>query len=141
VSAVEIVIFETRCTNTNNWTAIFFPKCEDDVPVSEIIHLVETKPVYINNIYCSVLSLVERKWLRKQLQSYVESGCQFAVRIERFINVNILSPVTVAVRSKACTVFARSEAGIVSSNPTQDMEVCYLCVYVRFSVFVYRQKT
>jgi hypothetical protein len=32
-------------------------------------------------------------------------------------------PVTVAVRSRACTVFARSEAGIVDSNPTQGMDV------------------
>jgi hypothetical protein len=32
-------------------------------------------------------------------------------------------PVTVAGRSKACTVFARSEVGIVDSNPTQDMDV------------------
>jgi hypothetical protein len=29
-----------------------------------------------------------------------------------------LQPVTIAERSKACTVFARSEAGIVGSNPT-----------------------
>jgi hypothetical protein len=47
-------------------------------------------------------------------------------------------------RSVACTVFARSEAGIVCSNPTQDMYVWCLCVcvcvcvYVRSSVFVYR---
>ncbi|PNF28520.1 hypothetical protein B7P43_G14702, partial [Cryptotermes secundus] len=34
---------------------------------------------------------------------------------------------------KGCTVFARSEAGIVGSNPTQGMDVC-----VRFSVLVYR---
>jgi hypothetical protein len=32
-------------------------------------------------------------------------------------------PVTVAERSRACTVFARSEAGIVGSNSTQDMDV------------------
>jgi hypothetical protein len=32
-------------------------------------------------------------------------------------------PVTVAEQSKACTVFARSEAGIVGSNLTQDMDV------------------
>jgi hypothetical protein len=31
--------------------------------------------------------------------------------------------VTVTERSKACTVFARSEAGIVGSNPTQGMDV------------------
>jgi hypothetical protein len=33
-------------------------------------------------------------------------------------------PITVAVRSNACTVFARSNAGIVGSNPTQGMDVC-----------------
>jgi hypothetical protein len=37
-------------------------------------------------------------------------------------------PVTVAERSKAWTVFARSEAGIVDSNPTQGIDVW--CVYV-----------
>jgi hypothetical protein len=38
-----------------------------------------------------------------------------------------LGPVTVAERSKAWTVFARSEAGIVGSNLTQGMDVW--CVY------------
>jgi hypothetical protein len=43
-------------------------------------------------------------------------------------NINITGvlfapPVTVAERSKACTVFARSEAGIMGSNPTQGMDV------------------
>jgi hypothetical protein len=33
-------------------------------------------------------------------------------------------PVTVATRSKAWTVFARSNAGIVGSNPTRGMDVC-----------------
>jgi hypothetical protein len=37
-------------------------------------------------------------------------------------------PVTVTERSKACTVFARSEVVIVGSNPTQGMDI--LCVYV-----------
>jgi hypothetical protein len=32
-------------------------------------------------------------------------------------------PVTVAERSRACTNFARSEPGIVGSNPTQGMDV------------------
>jgi hypothetical protein len=36
-------------------------------------------------------------------------------------------PVTVAARSKAWTVFARSDAGFVVSNPTQGMDVW--CVY------------
>jgi hypothetical protein len=34
-----------------------------------------------------------------------------------------------AARSKGTTVFARSDAGIVGSNPTQGMDVCIgLCV-------------
>jgi hypothetical protein len=33
------------------------------------------------------------------------------------------SPVTVADPSKICTAFARSEAGIVGSNPTQGTDV------------------
>jgi hypothetical protein len=41
-------------------------------------------------------------------------------------------PIPVAARFKAWTVFARSNAGIVGSNPTQGMDVC---VYI-YSVFV-----
>jgi hypothetical protein len=41
-----------------------------------------------------------------------------------------IRPVTVAERSKVCTVFARSEAGIVGSNPTQDLNVCYEYVFI-----------
>jgi hypothetical protein len=42
-------------------------------------------------------------------------------------------PATGAARSKAWTVFARSDAGIVGSNPTQGMDVwcvyaCILCM-------------
>jgi hypothetical protein len=38
-----------------------------------------------------------------------------------YIYICVFMPVTVAERSKACTVFARYEAGIVGSNPTQGM--------------------
>jgi hypothetical protein len=43
-------------------------------------------------------------------------------------------PFTVAVRSKTGTVFARSKAAIIGSNPTQGMDVYSVCVY---SVFVF----
>jgi hypothetical protein len=39
-----------------------------------------------------------------------------------FKRLSLIGPVTVAECSKACTVFARSEAGIVGSNPTQGMD-------------------
>jgi hypothetical protein len=50
------------------------------------------------------------------------------VQTSNGMNIKIRSgnddqPVTVAEQSKACTVFARSEAGIVSSNPTQGINV------------------
>jgi hypothetical protein len=41
-------------------------------------------------------------------------------------------PITVAARSKTWNVFARSNAGILGSNPIQGMDVCMrlFCVYV-----------
>jgi hypothetical protein len=38
-------------------------------------------------------------------------------------------PVTVAEKPKECTAFARSEAGIVGSNPTQGMDVWCVCPF------------
>jgi hypothetical protein len=39
-------------------------------------------------------------------------------------------PITVAARSKAWTVFARSYTDIVGSNPTTGTNVCLFCVHV-----------
>jgi hypothetical protein len=39
-------------------------------------------------------------------------------------------PVTVDERSTACTVFARSEAGIMGSNPTKGIDVWYVYVFI-----------
>jgi hypothetical protein len=44
---------------------------------------------------------------------------KYKISLQQFLPL----PVTVAERSKACTVFARSEPGIVRSNPTQGMDV------------------
>jgi hypothetical protein len=44
-------------------------------------------------------------------------------------------PVTVSEWSKVCTVFARSEAGIMGSNPNTRHE-CLVCVYV-YPAFVF----
>jgi hypothetical protein len=43
---------------------------------------------------------------------------------------NLILPVTVAERSKACTLFARSEAGIMGSNLTQGIYVWYVYVFI-----------
>jgi hypothetical protein len=40
---------------------------------------------------------------------------------------NSIQPTTVAARSKARTVLARSNTGIVGSNPTQGMDVVTSC--------------
>jgi hypothetical protein len=46
----------------------------------------------------------------------------------------------VAARSKACTVFARSKAEIVGSNPIQGMDVCIVYVYSVFVLFCVQVK-
>jgi hypothetical protein len=53
-----------------------------------------------------------------------------------YVVVMIILLVTVAERSKACTIFARSDDVIVGSNSATGMNVWCLCV--RFSVFVNR---
>jgi hypothetical protein len=55
-----------------------------------------------------------------------QSGISFIAHVFLCL-LNSDEPVTVAVRSMACTVFARSDAGIVDSNPTQGMDVW--CAY------------
>jgi hypothetical protein len=54
--------------------------------------------------------------------------------LERYIAENVLIisevPVTVAERSKACIVFARSEARILGSNPTYGMNRWYVYVFI-----------
>jgi hypothetical protein len=37
-------------------------------------------------------------------------------------------PITVAARSKARTIFARSDAGIVGSNPAQAIDACIVYI-------------
>jgi hypothetical protein len=46
------------------------------------------------------------------------------------MRVLIRMPVTVAERSKARPVFARSEAGIVGLNTTQGIDVWYVYVFI-----------
>jgi hypothetical protein len=45
--------------------------------------------------------------------------------------LNFFQPIAVAARSKAQTVFARSNTEIMGSNPTRGMDVCVcsVCVY------------
>jgi hypothetical protein len=45
-------------------------------------------------------------------------------------------PITVAARSKAWTVFVRSNTGLVGSDPTRGMDVCLRLFYVYFVLCV-----
>jgi hypothetical protein len=49
-------------------------------------------------------------------------------------------PVTVAERSKVCTVFAISEGVIMGSNPTQGIEIGCVCVFLCLRCPVFRQR-
>jgi Zn-dependent membrane protease YugP len=58
--------------------------------------------------------------------------CLFVCSLSRllFSAVFLLTlPVSMAARSRACTVFGRSNIGIAGSNPTRGMDVC-LCFSV-----------
>jgi hypothetical protein len=56
------------------------------------------------------------------------------IKVPLFVFMVSILAVTAAEQSKACTVFARSEAEIMGLNPTQCMDVWY--VYVFNSVIV-----
>jgi hypothetical protein len=49
---------------------------------------------------------------------------------QKISTVKSLKPVPVAERSKAWSVFGRLVAGIVGFNPTQDMDVWYVYVFI-----------
>jgi hypothetical protein len=52
---------------------------------------------------------------------------------QKLLTLDIREAITVAARSKALNVFARSNTGIMGSNPTGGMNVCLrlFCVCVR----------
>jgi hypothetical protein len=67
--------------------------------------------------------------------NYVRTSSHVSTNGPIFILYPLLGfiPITVAAQSKAWTVFARFDAGIVGSNPTQDMDICLhlFCVCVQ----------
>jgi hypothetical protein len=71
-----------------------------------------------------VCALGPKRW-------YEKLRPMFSRRFFGGVNLSLLlarQPVTVAERSKECIVFARSEAGIVGSNP--GMDVWYVYVFI-----------
>jgi hypothetical protein len=60
--------------------------------------------------------------MQKEVWAHLKICIRFP-RVYKLRNVNKTMPVTVVERSRACTAFVRSEAGIADSNPTQGMDV------------------
>jgi hypothetical protein len=77
-----------------------------------------------NNIKSSYITAVRFKFEGSPCRNVYNSVDAFSLII---VSIYTLRPVKVAAQSKAWTIFARSDAGIVGSNPTQGMDVC--CVY------------
>jgi hypothetical protein len=73
----------------------------------------------MKNLICPLLQVTVIRFTIDKYSVMVYKFITFFI----FIGVRHCLPVTVAERSKACTVFARSQAGIVGSNPSQGMDV------------------
>jgi hypothetical protein len=74
--------------------------------------------------------------IETELLSRDEIDCEMGSIMSKsnYESISYPGPVTVAERSKACTVFARSEAGIMGYNPNQGFDVW--CVFAFFCVCV-----
>jgi hypothetical protein len=91
---------------------------------------------WITGIKCLLFSLLLPFFYYYVLYycTLVHVGVAYCVMFCYLVNLLLYSslPVTVAARSKAWRLFARSNAGIVCSNPTRGMDVCVrlfcLCV-------------
>jgi hypothetical protein len=78
-------------------------------------------PSYVSSDENGIGSEVGETWLGNQL--YFRKQLMWNDFSAAFAPTNQGQPVTATERSKACTVFALSEAGIVSLNPTQVMYI------------------
>jgi hypothetical protein len=67
--------------------------------------------------------MIENKEKSKRTEGKHESNVNVKYPLHDYLGSKPWRPVTVAGRSGACTLFARSEAGTVSSNPTQGIDV------------------
>jgi hypothetical protein len=68
--------------------------------------------------------------LRIFLRSYLYTAVVMKSYIWDITPCSPLKPITVAARSKACHVVARSNARVMGSYPSQGMDVCVYSVFV-----------
>jgi hypothetical protein len=72
-------------------------------------------------------------FLDREIISYTINKGKEGIPAKDNYMLNILSPIAVAERSKARTVFAPSNTAIMGSNPTEAwMFVCVLCAFFLF---------
>jgi hypothetical protein len=88
---------------------------------------------YIYTAYIRGNPVIEMKKRLSVITNWIlhpTPGSVFPVwrRVNKISTVALRMPITVAARSKAITVFALSDAGIVGSYPTQGRDLC-VCVY------------
>jgi hypothetical protein len=76
------------------------------------------------------VQILPHSW--RNLEKFVSSPHKFFHLIKCYHKILqiLFPPVSVAERSKACTAFARPEAGIVRSNTTQSMDVWHVYVFI-----------
>jgi hypothetical protein len=65
---------------------------------------------------------------------HMRGACPVTFILPDFTKLRILRPIRVAARFKRWAVFARSNVGIVGSNPTQGMDVCVRLFCLCYSV-------
>jgi hypothetical protein len=82
-----------------------------------------------DNVILFFSSLYEEVQSETKLCNKGNNGIE-QILIHKFIVLIYCTPIAVAVRSEARTVFARSNTAIVGSNPTEAwMFVCVLCAF------------
>jgi hypothetical protein len=88
------------------------------VPILSQINPVHSTTSYLSKIHFDIVA-------------YRSVGRQHGIDFARQSNKHCLArkPRPIDTRLTAWTVFARSKAGIVGSNPTQGMDVCIVFVY------------
>jgi hypothetical protein len=81
-----------------------------------------------------IMNCSRLRWIRLHISDKEKNNLYVKKPVSRRRNLfgspNIKMPITETSRSKAWTVFARSNTGIVGSNPTQGMDVCVYSVFV-----------
>jgi hypothetical protein len=97
-------------------------------------------PLPIRSTKFSILTIIRGRYNRPRINGRRTEWTQFGLHPplcklkKNWLIGTVMNwqPITVSSRFKARTVSASSNTEIVGSNPTQDMDVCIVCVYCVF---------